>query len=833
MKDRAFESCAGAKLLFAAVVAASLIPVAGAFTTSRIFHVRDLALFFWPRHLWLRRSLVAGESAFWDPYAGAGQSAAADALNQMFFPIAVALRLLPDVIGFNLWVALPLPVAAAGAYMLFRLRCSPISAAVGALVAALSGPIVSTANFPNLSWAVAFVPWIVWAAARLADRARLEPRRLVVLALLVSLQALAGEPVTLAATGMLTLTFAIFAAHREPPTLRERLRAAGSIALGLVAGALLAAVQLVPLAAAVSRSTSRVTAEVLNGWSVHPLTLIELVVPHLFGDTFHAFYSELPWIAPLNSDREPFLFSVYLGIGALVVAVAGLASGFGRLRRWAAFWSVVALVALAASLGKYTPVYPVAQATLPILESLRFPAKYLVFVVLALAALVTIGLDSLGAQLSTKEGRGRAGECARWAAPACALLVALAAGALAISALALPSSTAEWFSRLGTGVGVEDPNAGARFLLDVTPALCGRLAVLAGATGFLLVLIISRRPQAPVARVLLFVLLPLDLAVTNAGLNPTLPAALISAPAWTRLVPKNPNERVYVGSRVKIPSTRIYLDAAKRAHVDAEYSPIEALTLMHTQYALTPRAWGIREVVSYDLPVLWPREYYAMLRLFSRSSWDERLRFLLRTGVRFCVLPEAPWASAQPIAAWSRPLEIGLYECNPRPRRVLMVARATVEADIDLQVAQLFAPDFDVADKVLVERRPPPAAGRLDTPREPSARIVADTADRIVIRAAAGPDGGYLTLFDSFDPSWNVTVDGARAPLLRANGLFRAVRIASGEHVVEFSYRSSTVQIGLWCTGLTSLVLIAACARPSRAGQLEAPAEPRVYGAHV
>ena len=98
------------------VLGSSFIPVLGLFTTSRIFFVRDLGLFFWSRHLWLRHTVAAGTVPAWDPYVAAGQSAIADALNQLLMPLTLAIRLLPsDVISFNLWVALPLPLAAAAA----------------------------------------------------------------------------------------------------------------------------------------------------------------------------------------------------------------------------------------------------------------------------------------------------------------------------------------------------------------------------------------------------------------------------------------------------------------------------------------------------------------------------------------------------------------------------------------------------------------------------------------------------------------------------------------------------------------------------------------------
>jgi hypothetical protein len=106
-----------------AVVAISLLPVSGVFTTSNVFFVRDLSLFFWSRHLWLRHTIFSGASPWWDPHVAAGQSAIADALNQLMMPLTLAVRLLPsDVVSFNLWVALPLPIAALGMFVFLR-RC--------------------------------------------------------------------------------------------------------------------------------------------------------------------------------------------------------------------------------------------------------------------------------------------------------------------------------------------------------------------------------------------------------------------------------------------------------------------------------------------------------------------------------------------------------------------------------------------------------------------------------------------------------------------------------------------------------------------------------------
>ncbi len=101
----------------AAVAALPLLP---AISTSRIFYIRDLSLNFWPRYVWLRRTILSGVWPLWDPYMGGGQSAVTDGLHQMFFPPAMLLRLVgPETLGFNLWVGLPLPIAALGAWLFF------------------------------------------------------------------------------------------------------------------------------------------------------------------------------------------------------------------------------------------------------------------------------------------------------------------------------------------------------------------------------------------------------------------------------------------------------------------------------------------------------------------------------------------------------------------------------------------------------------------------------------------------------------------------------------------------------------------------------------------
>jgi hypothetical protein len=186
-------------------IAVAIVPVAGMFTGSRLFFVRDLVMAFRPRFLFLRNAVASGTFPFWDPYPAHGQAAVNDALYQLFHLPSLPIRLLlPEVPAYNVWVALPVPLSAAGMYLFLRRMVRPPAAALGAIAFGVSGPVVSSTNFPNMSWSLAAVPYVFWAVERVFERRTAGAATL--LAVMVACQALAGEPVSLGAT--LAIAFA-------------------------------------------------------------------------------------------------------------------------------------------------------------------------------------------------------------------------------------------------------------------------------------------------------------------------------------------------------------------------------------------------------------------------------------------------------------------------------------------------------------------------------------------------------------------------------------------------------------------------------------------------
>jgi hypothetical protein len=772
-------------------VCAATIPFLPGFTGSRVFYVRDLSILFWGRFLWLRHELLSGSFPLWDPYVAAGQSAVADALHQLFLPPAVAVRLIgSEVVGFNLWIATPFPLAALGAWLFLRRRFAPDASALGAIAFSLSGPIVSTGNFPNLSWSAAAIPWVLWAVDRVATGSVSgdgeHARGVAALALVTALQAFAGEPVTLLATLVVGLAFAASVCQSPAAPFARRARLMASVALGLGLGLGAAAIQLVPLGHAAALS-ERSAAIAKDSWSLHPLALVEMVSLHLFGDYFTTqSLAATPWLPVLNSGREPLLFSIYFGMPLLGVALFGLVSG--GLSRWTVFWTGAGVASLLSAFGAYTPVYPFVRDHLPILPSLRFPGKYLVIWSIVVAAAAAAGWEAMA-----QRAQGRPFTRARFVAIGLALTIGALGWMAAGACMYLPAASALRLFEIARFLHAADPAGAAVYMVRTLPRAASSLLLLSAVTAVLLfagtVSEKRRAPRAAAARAALFGLVVVDLAVNAWGVNPTFDAAYLAEPRWLSLTHEHPDSRFYVGGKTGGTLDPSDLDSTGAYMNPPGLSGSASRAALSGQADFYPSGWRSREMLSYDLAVLWPRDFATMSKRFFLSGRLERDLLLDRTGVRYRVLPRRQAGGRTPIVQVPYLVESFLFDYGGDVApRVAVVSKTEVVSDPGQQIEALFAAGWDSRLTTIIDHEPV-AAGDARPPVPPAATITTDTANRVVVQAGAGEAGGYVLMLDSFADGWRATADGYPATIVRANGLFRAVRLNPGPHVVEFLYR--------------------------------------------
>src|SRR5947208_13933695 len=186
-----------------------------------------------------------------------------------------------------------------------------------------------------------------------------------------------------------------------------------------------------------------------------------------------------------------------------------------------------------------------------------------------------------------------------------------------------------------------------------------------------------------------------DLVSATSNVNPTIAASQLREPAWLSQVARPSHERVYVGGRLEGYVNTTDVDAPKYARYLDDYSELEQRYMIVNEFMFNPSGSGVRETMSYDLPVLWPTEFARAGGWFRIAPREDRLRFLRRAGTRYVVLPTPPYPGAQPLAQLVGAEQQHLYDAFPDARRAYVVGDALRGPDLNWQLQGLFQARFD------------------------------------------------------------------------------------------------------------------------------------------
>jgi hypothetical protein len=166
--------------------------------------------------------------------------------------------------------------------------------------------------------------------------------------------------------------------------------------------------------------------------------------------------------------------------------------------------------------------------------------------------------------------------------------------------------------------------------------------------------------------------------------------------------------------------------------------------------------------------------------------------------------------------AVSENLDVVVYENRQVLPRARFVPAVEVVPDPPALLHRLAYGADDLRQVALLEEPPPSGVRGPAVPaREGAVDILVDAPEHVVVRVLA-PAPGFLFLADQWFPGWRATVNGAPAPILRADYLFRVVEVPAGESTVEFRYAPASVRIGAAISAATLLVLIVAAGRRRR-----------------
>ena len=626
--------------------------------------------------------------------------------------------------------------------------------------------------------------------------ARLRPFDALVWGATIALPVLAGSP-EMALAAVAASAIALRQVRR--PALGRAARLAAAAAAFAVA---VSAVQWLPAMGVVRHSVRATSGNGLpDYWSVAPLSLLQCLLP--------ARLDALPLRdevrAALFESREPYLPSLYLGLPALGLALVALADG-GRLARGL---GLMAVTGIALAVGRHLFFLDGAQAALPFLRMLRFPAKAMVLTAFAWALLVALGFD----RWMGRDGLGDRGR--RFARIAVSVVAAIAAG----GALLARFGAEQWGALLVAAEYTRRP------LAAVLAPVAADLAA-AAALGLAMILVVTISgphfdPRATTAKALAIAIVAADLLAAHWDVVPTAPRELYTQrpPALPYALPPD---------RLRVYSYDYFEPGKSERHLGhpgyrTKYRFVEdwptpwtgAAALRAALYPSVIGSWGLEGAYTRDALGLFP-SHLAVITWFlgAREGTPTFVRLLqMGAAARVVALHVDGLDGLRPIARvpglFLEPTYV--FEVPEPLGRTYAVGGARI-ADTAGALRLIDDPAFDPRREVILpEGVPVPPPSDFGA----TSRIVSWKPDHVTIDADL-TRAGFVVLVDTFDPSWRATLDGTPAEILRANVTFRAVRAPAGRHRIEMTCRPPLLALGAVLSAITVAVAVAWVGRSRR-----------------
>lgn len=699
----------------------------------------------------MRDRILAGHLPLWNPYNYAGQPFAANPQVTLFYPPSWVHLVLPVPVAARALVVVHTALAGMFMYLfLRRLELGGWAGLAGALPWMLGSYLTAKAAVGHLPM-VFTATWLPLVLLSYERALRSERRRAyTATGAIMGLQVLAGEPQNSYYTALGVALWGLVRHWRNGGARAVARRYLPSMLVVAVTALAVSAVQVVPTVEMMRHSDrSQPSYGFSTQGSFSPADALSFLVP--WSSSGRMFLRGDP---PQPFSNAGWEHAGYLGVLTLVLAMAAL----GRRRAG----PVVAALALLATglvlmLGGYTPLYRVLYAVLPGLSLFRLPSRALVLLTFALCVLAGYGLQAL---IERREPRGW-----RWAA----------LGAVAVAA-------AGWAGLVTTDFQMLMGNT-----FDAAPGVIrGRLVrlTLDHPTAFLPLVCVA------LSAALLVVLPPLGGRARGASVVAVVAADLMLArPSLPLADPGRARQDVL--ALQALPQA-----AGPLTRVDLAPGHVDALVALGAR---------VENVNGY-----WPlalARFYRYVHAVRGEPVPGQSRHQVhdasyRAGTAFAPrLLGAAFASVPSGAGDGFSL---VRSRAPLPR-AWMVDRAEVIADEEAQLAHVLQADFDPARTVVLEARPTLS---LLGSGEPAGRALARRVDDQALEIDTESDRpAYLVLSEIHYPGWRATMDGAPAPLERADYLLTAVALPAGRHRVRYSYEPRSVQVGAAITGLALLAL--------------------------
>ena len=707
----------------------------------KVIFYRDFQFITYPIRYFLAQAYHQGVIPYWTTNTFGGAPFMATLHPGVFYPPSIIFFLNDFTLALNLYYVFHFLVMGCFVFLLSRKwRLSWSASLCCGVTAMLGGLIVASTLCSNYFLSSVWLPLIFWMYYQFETRNHVG--WFVGLVLAIATQTLAACPEISVMTMLLLFLHSIIFT-KNTRNKSEYVRITITLGLAVILALGLSAFQLAPTAQLLKHTFREGGLDYAShiNWSLAPSKLTTFVLTPGYDDFLNTTVNDK------YSNFSGLLHTLYMGIFGFVFVFLGF---LFRKEKAVGFWLAVFLFGIFFSLGGYNPFYKFIYGMMPFLSLFRYPEKFIYISSIAAIFLVGFGLDALVRLTQERKIQMRT------------ILIFL------VLIFGTTSALAVWDRNL-------EPQYPITFLIIFSVSYVFFYYGKVKREGFV---------------ALIFIMILMDLSIKDFNLLPLMDRKFYEEkPLLMDIVSGSPGKyRTYSGGIERTPDPMSYPNGPNLlAGVRAAKQQL---------YPLQGMVFGVEHVDSIPGLALDIKNHLIWYQFLIQSEPDRRRVILKRSNVKYWIDGDMPTTHAMGGFPIILPDRVKIFS-DALPRAFL-VPRMRVPKKGRV-LFDYYDESFDPLKEVLLKES---VEFQESADFKGEVEEVVYRPNHVTVKTRQAGNG-FLVLLDTHLPGWTVKVDGQDQPILRANGLYRAVQLEPGDHTLEFDYFPEGFKEGLIVTGAT------------------------------
>lgn len=518
-----------------------------------------------------------------------------------------------------------------------------------------------------------------------------------------------------------------------------------------------------------------------TNWSLHPLEMINLIIPSFTGFGGSSYWGPMPF-----TD-----YPIYFGL--VMIVLAGLAMVIRRERiTW--FFAGLFVFSLVVAFGKYLPIlYGPMYEYLPLFNRFRVPNMISILMIFSVAVLAGFGMDSL-IKLARCRDTKRITAVQKYFLISGGVVVALYSVLFFSKMIYL-----QWAAKAGS-------QAPAAYEMAMSDGL--RAMLLFGATSGLILFSLKGRRAISVMPFVVIALILIDVWPVNHRFmkkqirpDDSVEQIFAETPDVTFLKSQQKPFRIMTVNDSRSPNWYMH-------HF------IENVGGYHSAKLKTYQEFMDRFTVGGIFPKNYVQQTAQGVGLrnpesLSPSEVNAQIAFFKMMNIKYLVSPlplHQLDSSLSEVVVPKIKGQNGVFVYERALPRIWFPTEVITVADQGAVLDHMAGGEFDPEITAILEDS---IAGIVGDVSQNTATIESTDIHRMVVKADV-KNAGLLVFSEIYYPAgWNATVDGEPTKIYETDYLLRSVWLEPGEHLIEMNFRPVVFRLGL-AISLLALMFLAA-----------------------